>query len=273
MLAIAPNSTVRAPGPNGPGARSGGSAGAVGFERDDVRPARLRPAPLESTAARTDFSAPRRLAAGRALQPQQRLEALGVDGRAEQVTLELVAAVVEHEAELLVGLDALGDDPQPEGVPEGDHGGHHARRSPMSPRECAGSTADTKARSILSACSGNRPRYDSPVPVPKSSIEHRIPISARSARVELTSSMSLWARLSVSSSSSQLGSAPVSRSTRATASAMRSSSNCLADMLTDTRAGSRGLPRCELPARLPQGVEADRTDEPGLLGDGDEPAR
>ena len=44
--------------------------------------------------------------------------------RQEEVSLRLVALEVDQRHELLLGLDALGRDPQPERVSETDHGGH-----------------------------------------------------------------------------------------------------------------------------------------------------
>ena len=56
------------------------------------------------------------------LTAQELFEAVGGDGRPEEIPLEEVTAVAPEEGQLMVGLDALRGDLQTELVGEGDHG-------------------------------------------------------------------------------------------------------------------------------------------------------
>ena len=71
---------------------------------------------------------PRRPAAARTpgrsgrerVEHQQGRDLCSGEGLAEEIALDLVTAVVVQEVELVLGLDALGDDVEVEGLGEGD---------------------------------------------------------------------------------------------------------------------------------------------------------
>ena len=105
-----------------PDRQPGGGGPARGAATRADPPPRRRPDRPTSAAAepRSGGPGPRsRRPSGRPSRRRRRISAAG-DGAGEEEALVGVEALGLEAAELLLGLDALGDDPQPEVAPEGD---------------------------------------------------------------------------------------------------------------------------------------------------------